>query len=523
VRFAWVLLIVLGLLTFHNLFGSGFVGDDYDQVVHNEAIRSLRNAPAFFAGSTFYSGGGNQLGGTYYRPVMMSTFALIYHFWSSSAPHFHILLVGLCILNSILAFFFFRSFFTPLVSLAGAALFLLHPLNSEVVAYISDYQDALFLLFGLLALNIEIHRNSTSPSWFVAEFVCLLLSALSKETGLLFLPALILFNLWVRRYNRPTLATNTLYGAVIAAALVYGCLRIFVGDINAVQAHHTPIELAPFAIRLLNMPAVVFYYLKNFFFPWPLGLAQHWIHRTITFEGFILPLVGIAVFAAFAFATVRRFGTAGMFFLTFWVMGVALHVHIVPLDSTVADRWHYLASLPLIGLFLLWIEGSFKRPHARYYAGALVGLFILGFGIRTYIRSEDWADEEKLLSRDLLFQPDSFAIMSQLGYIYLDQKQYTEACSLLEKSVMIAPNWWVNTNNLAVCYYNVGRLKEAETYFRKSLENGRYYLAYENLATLLIQQRRYAEAREFIKNALTILPNNRVLPRLLWNTRNEPN
>jgi hypothetical protein len=515
VRFAWLLLILLGLITFQGLFSSGFIGDDYDQVVHNELIRSLRYPLAFFSGSTFYSGGGKEMGGTYYRPVMMTTFALIYHFWGTSAPHYHMLLVGICILNSVLAFFFFRTLFTPLVSFVGAAVFLLHPLNSEVVQYISDYQDALFMLFGLIALNIEAHRNSTRTHWFVAEFFALLLSGLSKETGLLFLPVLLLFNLLVRRRHHPELATKKLSETIIAAGLAYVLLRGFVGSTNVVQSHHAPIELAPFALRLLNLPAIVFYYLKNFLFPWPLGLGQHWMYREMTLEGFFLPLLGIAVFATFAFVTIRRFGTLGVFFLTMWVVGVGLHVHIVPLDSTVADRWHYMPSLALIGLFLLWIEDGFRRPHVRHYAAALVVVLIIGFGIRTYIRNENWTDEEKLLSRDLLFQPESFAIMSQLGYIYLDQRRYSEACPLLEKSVAIAPNWWVNTNNLGVCYYNVGKQEEAETYFRRSIQNGRYYLAYQNLATLLIRQKRYTEAREFIETAIRTLPNNSVLPRLL--------
>ena len=522
-RFVWLLLVPLGVLTFHNLSGTGFVGDDFDQVVHNESIRTLHDPITFFTGSTFHSGGGEEMGGTYYRPLMMATLALIYHFWGSSAFHFHILLVGIVTANSILAFTFFRALFTPLVSLLGAAAFLLHPLNSEVAQYISNYQDALFLLFGLIALNVEAYRSSAGEEWFVGEFVFLMLSALSKETGLLFLSVLVLFNALVRPHYQPQLASKKFYGTVVAVAVAYASVRIFVFGIAVVQSHHAPMELAPFAIRLLNMPAVVFYYLKNFLLPWPLGIAQHWIYREINVEGFFLPLLGIAAFSIFAFLSLRRFGALGMFFLAWWVIGVGLHVHLVPLDSTVADRWHYMPSVGLIGLVLFWIEEGLSRPNVRYYAAALAIFFIVGFGLRTYIRNEDWTNEEKLLSRDLLFQPESFAIMSQLGFIYLDQKRYTEAYPLLKKSVAIAPNWTVNTNNLGVCYYYMRRFADAEAHFRKSIENGRYHLAYENLARMLIQQKRYAEAREFIETALRVLPHNSVLPGLLAAARSDPN
>ena len=128
-----------------------------------------------------------------------------------------------------------------------------------------------------------------------------------------------------------------------------------------------------------------------------------------------------------------------------------------------------------------------------------------------------------MLSRDLLFQPESFSMMSQLGYIYLNQNRYAEACPLLEKSVAIAPNWSINTNNLGVCYYNMGKFEEAGAHFRKSIKNGRYPLAYENLARLLIKQKRYPEATEFIEMALKILPDNPVLPGLLAIARNASN
>ena len=273
-RFAWLLLIPLGILTFYNLKDAGFVGDDYDQVAANLSIRSLNDPMSFLTGSTFYSGGGTELRGTYYKPVMTAAFALVYNLVGTTPFHFHVVQVVLGILNAILLYFFFRSLFSWWVALSGAALFLVHPTNSEVIQYISNYQDVLFMTFGLAALNVEAYRRSSHWGWFALEGLLLLLAGLSKETGLLFIPILAVCSVMLRKSRSATLgglqwrkdlASLRIFLVVGLTIGAYAALRIFVSNISEIHSHYAPMETALLTTRLINVPAVVFYYIQNFF------------------------------------------------------------------------------------------------------------------------------------------------------------------------------------------------------------------------------------------------------------------
>jgi tetratricopeptide (TPR) repeat protein len=508
------LLVVLGILVFHNLSQAGFVGDDYDQVLFNPVIRDLSSPIKFLTGSTFNSGGAAELRGTYYKPAMTGVFALVYGIFGPSAMAFHLVQVALGIVNALLAYFLFRSLFPPLLSFFGAALFLIHPANSEAVQYVSNYQDVLFMTFGLTALNIEAYRTSRAWWWNVIEAGLLLLAALSKETGLLFVPLLMAWA-WFRRAELRIIPAGL-------ALLAYGYLRIYVSAVSTVQAHYTPMETADTWTRILNVPAALFYYLKNFFVPWPLGLAQHWIYREVTFAGFFLPLLGVGAAVVFAVVSIRKFGKPAKLFVIWCVLSFGLHSQLlIPLDATVADRWHYLPSLGMLGLVLLWLQASVVDWRSSVSKSLLLLLAV--FALWTYVRNGHWKSEQTLLTRDLRHQPDSFAIMSQLGYLLLNQNRTEEACPLLAKSVELAPKWWVNTNNLGVCLFAKDQVPEALSYFKISMDNGRYHLAFENYAKALIYLKRTDEARTFLISARQQFPENAVIRQLSASLGNASN
>jgi len=509
-RYAWLLLIPLGLLVFHNLSRAGFVGDDYDQVLYNQVIQSLSHPERFFTGSTFNSGGASELRGTYYKPMMTTVFALIYAVFGPSAPWFHVIQFLLGILNAILLYSFLRTMFREEISLLGAAFFLVHPVNSEALQYISNYQDTLFMTFGLAALNLEAWKFRYA---FIPKFLLLMAAGLSKETGLLFIPILFAYA-WLAKSQRRWLLLATCVAS-------YSLLRIYVAGVSDLHSNYTPMETASTAVRLMNVPACVFYYLKNFFIPWPLGLAQHWIYREFSVQGVVVPLLGMAAALAFAWASIKKFGKPAWVFAIWSVLAVGLHSQLMPLDATVADRWHYLPSVGFLGLILLWVNEQWPEKN-RIIAG-VAALWIAAFAIFTHIRNGDWENEEKLLTRDLKYQPESFAIMSQLGFIMLGQNRWQEACPLLRKSVELAPAWWINTNNLGVCMFMEGDIEGAKAQFRRAIENGQYHLAYENYAKALLNQRRFKEAQDFLEDALRQFPQNQVLPGLLATARSASN
>jgi hypothetical protein len=166
-----------------------FVWDDEEQVVNNALVHSLRNIPQHFLGSTFHTGGAGGSSGIYYKPLMSTSFTILYVLGSGKPFIFHLFQVLLHTANVIMIFFLFSKIFKKdQLAAVLALIFAIHPFNVESVVYISALQDVQFLFFGLLSLMVLIYRRYLFKILpFYISAILILASMLSKETGSLFL------------------------------------------------------------------------------------------------------------------------------------------------------------------------------------------------------------------------------------------------------------------------------------------------------------------------------------------------
>ncbi|NMB56598.1 hypothetical protein GYA19_01505, partial [Candidatus Beckwithbacteria bacterium] len=391
-------LILIGFLIFFPTFFNGFVWDDEEQIVNNQAVHSLANLPSFFIGSTFNSGGNNSMEGLYYKPLMPTTFAFIYSIFGSSAFFFHLFQVILHILNSILVFLTLQYFLEGnqekksfLISLLPkqesikinsmlfpfilSLFFLLHPINTETVAYISAYQDILFFFFGIVALVLlikfeeksnsrllqKLYKNETLV--FFYTFLLLLLSILSKETGALFWGIILLFVVFYKKTSK----FNWLAGLVFLP-LVYAFLRFAIAKVYFVKHDLMPIMRISFIQRLYTLPKVIFYYLKTLVFPKDLAISQHWVILQPDFLNFYLPLIiillfffGLTLYLIHLIKQQDKNWKEFLFFYLWFLIGIIIHSQIIALDMTVAERWFYFPFVGLLGMLGLIIYKYQKK------------------------------------------------------------------------------------------------------------------------------------------------------------------
>lgn len=184
-KVAFLLIAILGFIIFFKVFSNGFVDDDQTQIVNNPLVYSITNIPRIFQGSTYYDPITHKLYGQYYRPLMLTFYTTIISIFGMKAFFLHFFQVMLYIINTYLVYLLFRRFFSEILAVILAILFLVHPINSEVVAYISDAQDVLYFFFGMLALTVMLYKKNNTG--MLLSCIFLLLSLLSKETGILFL------------------------------------------------------------------------------------------------------------------------------------------------------------------------------------------------------------------------------------------------------------------------------------------------------------------------------------------------
>lgn len=496
----------MGFVVFANSLFNAFVLDDPSQITANPFVQSLKNIPQFFLGSTF--GGASTLVGAYYKPLMTTCFAVLYSIFGSNPFPFHIFQLLLHILNSILVFRLFSKFFSKTASLAASLIFLIHPINSEEVIYISDLQDTLFVFFGLLSLLVVSKTKLTIREYSLFSLL-LLGSLLSKESGLLFVPAALAYRSLV--FDK-RLAAGGLVNLILACTGIVSLwvgLRHFAVSWSLESDHIFPIGRLPLLGRLINLPEIVFYYLKTFFFPRDLAVGQQWIVTSTDLVHFYLPMGTDLLFFCLLLVVGKlifndkKYFPVYLFFASLFITGLTLHLQIIPLDATVADRWFYFPSIGLLGIIALLIQ---KYNLLKSTAVLIVFLLlILVLSARAIFRNSNWKDGLTLARHDTQVNPDSFVMENNFGYELIQAKTWDEAEEHLKKSIDLAPYWWLNYNNLGVVYRHKGAtgnqefIAKAEENFRKASENtDTFYSPYENVAELLFNFQSAQAAKNFI-------------------------
>lgn len=502
---AILIISILGIVVFGNSLGNGFVGDDMAQIVSNYSVHSASNIFRFFSGSTFYNTG-SQLGGLYYKPLLSTTYSLIFTVFGSRAVAFHAFSIFFHLVVTSLLFLILARFFRKPLSLILSLIFLVHPLNSEVVYYISDLQDSLFMFFGLLGLY-KIFRIKSTNSIIIAS-IFFFLSVLSKETGVLFFPlALIYIYTYERKYLYQLLAILS-FTILIYLGLRMNAIGIFVIPDNA------PIATLNLTERILHIPSIIFFYIKTFIFPLHLSVSWHWTIRSLTLRDFYLPLLvdiltlGLIVyFGAKLYKQKQSFHFKSYLFFSLWLLvGLLIHLQIVPLDATVADRWFYFTmagSLGIVGTLLQVYNIRLTNKDIIIIVIAILGIL----SVRTFIRGFDWRNNFILYSHDVKVS-DSFVLENGISYELAEMGHYNEARVHAERSIELFP-YFINYNSLGNAYVFLADYQKAQAAYKKALEYSEYYQLYNNLGFIYVTiDGDEDEEIEFIKKGIKLYPEN---------------
>lgn len=515
---AKTILAIIGLVVFVRTFFNGFVMDDQGLILQNFNVQSLSNLFNFFRGSIFDYGG--SLGGIYYRPMMTTYFSIIYTFFGANAFFYHALQLAFHILTAILVFSLFKKFIKENYAFILSIVFLIHPIQVETVSYNAAIQDVLFVFFGLLFLNKLL--DAQKGYWKLMPFAFLILSVFSKEAGFLFAPLGLLL-IYMRQ--KKDLLLN--FGMSFGVFIFYIIMRFGVARVMFHTTTEFPMMRMSFFERVLSIPEIILYYLKTFIFPLNLVSVQSWVVREINFPNFFFPLILITLLLSFGIFITSRFYKRKnifgklLFFWTFLVLGLLLHIQIVPLDLTVSDRWFYFPIIGLLGLIGVFFEifniENLLKKRKIFTAFLVIVLVILSFyAVRSFMRVGDWANSKVLAFSDLKIQKDNYQLLSTLGGMYLEEKNYTLAQKYSKASVEIFPHWGTSYYNLGVSYHLDKKVKLAEGAYQRSIKNAPANInAYENLAILYVYNYPPEKARSYSKESLKKFPTSAKLWHVL--------
>jgi tetratricopeptide (TPR) repeat protein len=447
-------------------------------------------------------------------------------FGSTEGTGAHVENVVLHLLNSILLFLLLvRMTAARWPSALVAALFAVHPLHVESVAWIGGRQDLLGTLFGLLAVAAYV-RYVRQPG--MARYVpvaLLLLLGLLATPMLATLPALLLLlDVWplqrlrTGKKQRPMRTADWRAGlarlAVEKAPLALLSLASLAMSGVAMSQGGSPITAGNIALvaRLQNALLSYAAYLGKMFCPMDLAVFYPWTPspKTAAVLGALLLLAAISAAVAWAARAGRYYPAVGWL----WFLGTLLPVvGLVQLgDQAMADRYTYLS---LVGLWLVVAWGAAELAAgwsaARNAAAVVAGILILGCMFLTQRQVAFWNNTETLLKHALQVSEENALAHNLLGAELCALDQSDDGIAHLKEAVRISPDFAPAELNLARAYDRLDDMHQAMAHYRSALRiDADSTPAHNRFGALLFKHGLYTDALEQWKEVVRLEPDSAV-------------
>jgi tetratricopeptide (TPR) repeat protein len=470
--------------------------DDNVYVTENSQLRLGLTWSGFaWAFSTFHAAN--------WHPVTWISFLVDYQLAGLNPTGYHATNVVLHALNAILVFFALRALTrTVWPSAFIAALFALHPLHVESVAWVSERKDVLSTLFWMLAL-LAYAWYAAAPS--LARYlpvVCVFALGLMAKPMLVTLPfVLLLLDFWpLRRTPLPFWEKTPLF-LMAAASCVVTCYAQ--AEWNSFQSLH---DLS-LRTRLANALVSYARYIEQMLCP--VSLCAYYPYSAASLSTGRVVLAAALLFGVTIIAIREARRRPYLLVGWFWYLGTLVPViGVVQVGvQALADRYTYV---PLIGLFLMLAfslaEGasSLRRPASLV---AVPLAILIACGVRSFSQIGYWHDSVTLWTHVLEVAPDNSLAQYNLGIEFEKRRNPELAAEHYAAALAIDPKHPGAHTNLGVILADLGYLDEAIRQYRAALKTAPDYAeAHNNLGTALAREQKYDEAIEHLQAAVAIRP-----------------
>jgi Flp pilus assembly protein TadD len=490
-------LVIIAAPAYWPALPGGFIWSDDDYLTTNESDLSVLRDIWFKIGPV-----------PHYYPLVHTTFWLEQHVWGLNPFGYHLTSVLLHMVVALLLWRVLKWLQVPGAWLA-AAIFVLHPVHVQSVAWIAQLKNVLSAVFYLAAALTHLHFmqlkdagvSGRQPWYFYSWALLLFAAALLSERMSASLPAALLLICWwknarIRWTDFFPLAPFFLLGGALGFVTTW------------LEKHHIRAEgtmgFLTFPERFLLAGRAFWFYIVKLFWPgrltfiYPyLGLnAKQWWQ-------WMFPIAAVVTIAVLWFAR-RRIGRAPVVAMLFFagtlfpVLGF-LNVHPIGY-SYVADHFQYLAS---IGLIAPVAAGLSRLPRLTWFG--LLG--ILGF--LTWQQTHVYRDSETLWRDTLTKNPGSWMSRNSHGNALVNLGKVDEAIAEYQKAIERHPDLGWSYDNLGRAYLQKGRVHDAIACFQKACDiKPTDALARFDLGNALLRNGKVDEAIVSYQEALKAKPDS---------------
>ncbi|MFH1664663.1 MAG: tetratricopeptide repeat protein [Candidatus Omnitrophota bacterium] len=477
---------------------SPFLMDDIAQIVENPDIKNFDDPGMLFKkGFLPLSHAGQK--DQWYRPLQALSYMGDYKLWHLNAAGYHATCIALHILNAFLVFSFLRILSRDwFVSVLSGLIFLVHPVNTEAVNYISSRGDPMlvfFILPGLMCWGAALEKKNGFA--YICALLFFALALLCKETAVIFPVLAALYYFFVYKKAAKIERSAVLgFAGFLAGLAAYFILRerlpiLHIGDV----VYNVPVmeRVADF-IRMMGV------YLSILVWPVGLNICRALPPVSAGIDPFFLS--GILALAGLLFLAIKAWREGGdrkNIFFVGWFFAAFLPTSglLIPTTSVAAERYMYLPAIALFYLFAAEIKrlAGIKRIRTAVLAGTV--MLICFFSAAAYVRNTEWTDPIKFYSSSIERNPGSI-YRSDLAKEYSNIGAYGKALALYEEVVKQGQTpemTCVALNNIGNIYQQMGMLDKSEEAFKNILDvNPGYARAYIGLGNVYFAKKLYGKA-----------------------------
>jgi tetratricopeptide (TPR) repeat protein len=494
VVFSWI--IVAALATYYNAFRNAFQLDDFHIAVNNPWVHSLRNVPRFFVDPFTFS---TIQSNADYRPLLSATYALNYAISQDHPWSWHALSLFLHITVAISLFYLGRTLFGrnrivsiswlseedgELISFAAAILFVVHPIATAAVNYMSARSSLLVtaLVLPATVLYLRALRDRASVNGIILPLLLYALALLSKVEAISLLGVLYAAELLFAPRSRKTSPSGTevshkQHTGKSARGVITSVGQWLLPDSSGWR------RWLPFALltvvyivfRLIILPPGLNYawgvpvfthstYLLTQFRTWwyYVGEVIAPIHMVADYGAYpvssslldprvLYALAGWAIVGALLLYAIRRAPAVAFLGLAYFIH-LSPHSSFMPISEMVNEHRPYLPSTSLfllgsVGLFLI-VRKLADRPHLSF--AVLVLILAIPLAALSYDRNKVWKDEMSFWSDIVRKDPEAPRGQMNYGLVLMARGDYSEAEYRFREAIRLSPAYNLAHINLGI-------------------------------------------------------------------------
>lgn len=454
-------LLAASVICFAPALRGDFIWDDRPNIRDNDELRSWSGlATIWTTPSASYQ----------YYPLTLSFFWLQYQAWGDHPFGYHLIST---LLHGINAFLLWRVLARLEVpgAFVAAAVFCVHPLQVDTVAWASEQKNLWSMLLALLATREWLRIGDGRDRFHHGLAFGCFMGALFAKTVICGLPIVLLMVSWWRRPERLRHDARRLVLWVFAAVAI---AAVTIARERSLQtAAFAPFGTVPWEMRPALAGRALLYYIRQTL--WPDDLLPIYPRWSLTFRDWLFPAL-VLVIVAVAWKLIPIVGRGPLVAIVSYGLLLAPTLGLIPFTfqnhSFVADHFQYHAGPALMALMIAGLFGTFHLGHRTWiFAQSVISLLLVLLSAMTFHHARVYASPETLWRRTLERNPEAWAAHGNLANRLTDRGEFNRAAFHYEQALAIVPNHPGILASFAHVRFQQGQRAEAIELCRQTLQS----------------------------------------------------